>query len=243
MEENEILPGISAFGLALWVEKNKALVIGDLHLGIEEMFNKKGVMVPRFNFLAIKKHLLDRVFSKAKPKIIVINGDLKHEFGTVSGQEWSETIDMLRFLQRHCKRLVLVKGNHDTILGPIAKWENLKIEKEGILLPKSRVFVTHGEKVPKGEGFKKAKTVVIGHEHPSVKIRDRHKEEKFKCFLAGKFKEKKLVVMPSLNFVSIGSDVRSNETMSPFLENGVKNFNVFAVADKIYNFGKLKDLD
>ena len=241
MQENELLPGIFAVGFGLWAEKDKALVIADLHLGIEEMFNKGGTMMPRFNFKTIKKHIAEIILSKVKPETIVINGDLKHEFGTVSEQEWSETIDMLRFLQSHCKKIVLVKGNHDTILGPIAAWENLKIEKEGFLLSKSSVFVTHGENIPKK--FEKAKAIAIGHEHCAITIRDKYKEEQFKCFLVGKFKGRNIIAMPSMNSVSIGSDVRNGERLSPFLKQGLENFKVFASADKVYDFGLLKDLE
>lgn len=243
MKENCLLPGVFAIGPGLWIEKDKALIIADLHLGIEEMFNKQGNLLPRFNFAQIKKHLLQQVFAGVKPKLIIINGDLKHEFGTVSEQEWSEVIDMLRFLQSKCSKLVLIRGNHDTILGPVANWENLKVEKEGILLEKSNVFVTHGHQIPKSDAFKKAKTVVIGHEHPAITIRERYKAEVFKCFLAGKYKGKNLVVQPSMNAVSIGTDVRQEKLLSPFLHQDLSSFKVFAAADKIYDFGKLKDLD
>ena len=153
MKENCLLPGVFAVGLGLWIEKDNALVIADLHLGIEEMFNKQGNLLPRFNFREIKKHLLERVFAKARPELIIINGDLKHEFGMVSEQEWSEVIDMLRFLQSKCSKLVLIRGNHDKILGPIADWENLELEEEGILLGKSSIFVTHGHQIPKSKAF------------------------------------------------------------------------------------------
>lgn len=243
MKKNRLLPGIFALGKGLWLEKDNAFVIADLHLGIEFMFNKQGVMLPRSNFKEIKKHLLEYVFPFTKPALVIINGDLKHEFGTVSEQEWSEVIDILRFLQGFCKKLVLVRGNHDTILGPIAKWENLKIEKEGILLRKSNVFVTHGEVIPKSAAFKKAKTVVIGHEHPAVTIREQYKSEQFKCFLVGKFQGKRLIAMPSMNTVAIGADVRKEELLSPFLQQPLGNFKVFAAADKLYDFGKLGKLD
>jgi len=243
MKENKLLPGIFSVGLGLWAEKDKALVIGDLHLGIEEMFNSQGMLLPRHNFSDIKKHLGERVFSKARPELVVINGDLKHEFGSISEQEWHEVIDILRFLQAHCKKLVLVRGNHDSILGPIANWEGLKIEKEGVLLKKSNVFVAHGGKIPESPGFKAAKTVVVGHGHPAVTIREQYKSELFKCFLVGKFKGKKLVVMPSMNTVSIGTDVRDEKPLGPFLAGRLDRFRVFAIADKTYDFGLLKDLD
>lgn len=243
MAGKELLPGFFSRGLGLWAEADRALIIGDLHLGIEEMFSRQGTLVPRFNFQAIKRHLEERVFPNLGPELIVINGDLKHEFGSVSEQEWSEVIDMLRFLQAKCGKLVLIRGNHDSILGPIAEWENLKITKEGILLEKSNAFVTHGERIPESTAYRKAGTVIIGHDHLAVTIREQYKEEKFKAFLVGRFKGKELIVMPSLNQVSVGTDVKHGELLSPFLKKGLESFRVFAVADKTYDFGKLGELD
>ena len=241
-QHKRLLPGIFAKGLALWMEADKALVIADLHLGIEEMFNRQGMMLPRFNFSEIRKHLEKKVFPGTKPELIVINGDLKHEFGVVSGQEWSEVIDMLRLLQKHCKKIVLVRGNHDKVLGPIANWEGLGIEKDGVLLPKSLAFVTHGREMPKGGEFGKAKAVIIGHDHSAVTIREQYKSERYKCFLVGKFHGKNLIAMPSMSIVSIGSDVKG-KLLSPFLQKGIEKFRVFAVADKTYDFGPLGEMD
>jgi len=242
MEGTKLAKDIYALKTGLWIQPDKALVIADLHLGIEEMLNRQGVMLPRFNFRETKK-TIEKIFTKVKPETIIINGDLKHEFGSISEQEWSEVIDMLRFLQQNCKKIVLIKGNHDTILGPIAKWENVKIGEEGVFLRKSGVFVTHGEQIPKSAGFKKAKTIIIGHEHPAITIREQYKREQFKCFLVGKFKGKNLIVQPSMNTVSIGTDVRRQQLLSPFLQQSLGGFKVFAVADKVYDFGKLQELD
>ncbi len=243
MSKNKVLEGIEAKGLALWIKKDKTLIIADLHLGIEEMHNKQGTMLPRFNFKEIKKHLEEKVFPDVKAELIVINGDLKHEFGSISQQEWSEVIDILRLLQTKCKRIVLIRGNHDTILGPIAKWENITIEKEGILLPKSNTFVTHGEKIPKSKEFASAKTIVIGHEHPAITIREKYKEETFKAFLVGKWKDKNLIVQPSMNQVTTGTNIQEEQILSPFLGQDLGKFKVFPVADRTYDFGYLEELE
>ena len=58
---------------------------------------------------------------------IIINGDIKHEFGTISEQEWRHTLRLLDFLSRYCDEVILIKGNHDMILGPIAKKRNVKV--------------------------------------------------------------------------------------------------------------------
>ena len=91
--KEQILPRAKIVDLALHLEEENYLVIADLHLGYEEMLNKQGVLMPRINFRDIKERLERRVFSKLKKlDKIIINGDLKHEFGTISEQEWSEVL-------------------------------------------------------------------------------------------------------------------------------------------------------
>ncbi|MDO8647492.1 MAG: metallophosphoesterase [Candidatus Diapherotrites archaeon] len=249
MNSKKILPNAEILDLALWLPKLKLLAIADLHLGMEFEFQKKGVLLPNFNF----KETIERtnaIFAEIERKrkqrleTIVICGDLKHEFGTINEQEWKEVLEFLRLLQKHCKRVVLLKGNHDNVLGPLAFWESLEVQ-ESFFIKRERMLFLHGDKIPKKENaeFKKAKIVIIGHEHPAITIREGAKAEKFKCFLKGKFGKKALIVLPSFNSFSEGSDVLNEIPLSPFLETNLENFEAWAVEKgKSYYFGKLKNL-
>ncbi|MDP7197453.1 MAG: metallophosphoesterase, partial [SAR202 cluster bacterium] len=123
----KILNNIEMIDLALYI--NKTLIVTDFHIGYEEALNKQGVLMPRFQFEEIIKRL-EKIFLKLKNKKIdqiIINGDLKHEFGSISDQEWRLTLRLLDFLGKHCKEIILIKGNHDNILGPIARKRNVKV--------------------------------------------------------------------------------------------------------------------
>lgn len=235
----EILPGIKIAGLGLYLEKEKALVISDLHIGQEEALNKEGILVPRFQL----KRLLDELKSlieATKPRLIIINGDLKHEFGTISEQEWRDTLKVLDYLGRHTEQLILIKGNHDTILGPIATKREIKTQDSFKL---GTTLIMHGHKLPTEAELESVATIIIGHEHPAISIRDNIRSELFKCFLLGNYKRKKLVVMPSLNFVAEGTDILSERLLSPFLnKSAIGNFEAYVAADKSYRFGKLKEI-
>ncbi|HLD59192.1 MAG TPA: metallophosphoesterase [archaeon] len=239
--ENKLAPGMEAVDLALWIEKEKALVIADLHLGYEEMLNRQGVMIPRVNFSEIKSRL-EKILSKKNPEKIIINGDLKHEFGEISRQEWNEVLDMLDFLQKNSQEVVLVQGNHDSILGPIAAWKKISVFKEGFFLEKTKIFITHGGFIPNSDEFRKAKTIIIGHEHPAVSLRESTKIETFKCFLKGKFKKKDLIVLPSISNIAYGTDILKQEILSPFLQQNLSEFRAWLVEDKVYYFGKIKNI-
>ena len=122
-----VLNSIELIDLAIYT--NKTLILTDFHIGYEEALNKQGLMVPRFQFQEIMKRL-EKIFSRLKNKSverIIVNGDLKHEFGTISEQEWRHTLRLLDYFGQHCKEVILIKGNHDTILGPIAKKRNVKV--------------------------------------------------------------------------------------------------------------------
>ena len=240
----KILPNMEIIDLALYFENT--LVISDIHIGYEEALNKQGILVPRLQFEEITSKI-NKIFRLLKGKRIeriVINGDLKHEFGTISEQEWRNTLKFLDLLAGHCNKIILIKGNHDTILGPIARKRNVKISEYFISesKQKNKILITHGDKVPGKELLKGISTIIIGHEHPAVSIKEGPRVESFKCFLKGKYKGKNLIVQPSFNTMVQGTDILKDEILSPFLKQNLSNFNVYVVEDKVYEFGKLGNL-
>ncbi len=232
----EIEPGITVIGPAIAI--GRTLIVGDLHIGAEESLNKQGFMIPRFQFLEMRDSILKLVEGR-EFDTVVINGDLKHEFGTISQTEWKNTMALVDLLLKYCKKVVLVKGNHDTLLGPIADRASIDVRESYMI---GDVLICHGDKVPFGPVFERAKTVIIGHEHPAVSFSKDGRKESFKCFLKGKYRGRSLVVMPSFNSLTAGSNVLAEKSLSPFLEDGFDNFEVFALGDRIYPFGKVSIL-
>lgn len=232
----EILKGIEIKGNGLWVIKEKTLIIGDLHLGYEEALISDGILIPRGDmFSEMKEEILELL--KLKPKLVVINGDLKHEFSRISNQEWKDALELIDLIKKKAE-LVIIKGNHDKILVKIAEKRNIEIKKYLIL---EDTCILHGDKIISESLDKRIKTLIIGHEHPAVSLTDNVKQEKYKCFLLGKYKEKKLIVMPSFFNLVEGSDIRREKMLSPFLKN-LKDFEVFVLGDRAYRFGKLEKL-
>jgi hypothetical protein len=240
-KHSKILFNAEILDLTLFFPEHSILVLADLHLGFEEALIKQGILVPKFNLLdCIKK--LKKIFHKTKKlNEIIILGDLKHEFGLISRQEWKEVTTMLSFLNENCNNIVLVKGNHDKILGPIAKCKNLSL-RNYFFFEKEKILFLHGDKIPSIKELNSAKYIVIGHEHPAITLREETKREKFKCFLKGKFKGKELIVLPSFNTITEGTDVLNEKLLSPFLQQDISSFKAWIVADKVYFFGKLSEL-
>lgn len=230
----EIAPGIRIIDLVLQI--GKTIVIGDVHIGYEEALNKQGYMVPRTHFKDIMERMA-KILDIIKPERAILIGDVKHEFGTISSQEWRETLQFLDLLLSRCMSVILIKGNHDTVLGPIAKKRRLEIVQQHIM---DGVLFVHGDKIPDIPA--NVNTVVIGHEHPAVMIRDKIRSETYKCFLKGTYKKKTLIVLPSFHPLSEGTNVLHDRLLSPFLQRDISSFDVYAVADRVYCFGKLKNL-
>ncbi len=229
----ELLDGIFSRDLGIFIKNSNTLVLADFHIGYEEALNKQGILIPRFSFQDMLKRLTPIL--KKKFSTIIINGDLKHEFGTISKQEWSESKRLLAMLKMACEKLILIKGNHDTMLEAIGhSCEILECVKQG------NILITHGDKLPKT--LSGIETIIIAHEHPAIILKDKIRKEKFKCFLVGKFKNKNLIVQPSFNSISQGTDVAHSKLISPFLAQDIMNFKVFIVGDKVYNFGPLQEL-
>lgn len=233
----ELLDGVHAIDLAILLPEHKTLIIADTHIGYEEALNKQGVLIPRTqNSLTVKR--LDKIIKETRPEIIIINGDVKHEFGTISETEWRNTIKLIDHLARKSKKLILIKGNHDKILGPIAEKRNIEIHTH---LKIDNILITHGHKEPISKQLENVKTIIIGHEHPAISLEDYPRVEKYKCFLKGTYKRKKLIVAPSFLPIVEGTDIMREKTLSPLITN-LNNMEVFIVGDKVMRFGLLKDL-
>lgn len=234
----ELSKGIKIVDTALWFEAEKVLVINDLHIGYEEALHRKGVLVPRFQLEQIIEKL-KVILQKTKPAKVIINGDLKHEFGKVLRQEWKEVLQFLDFLLVNVKEVIIIKGNHDPIVKSIADKRNIIVIDEYEV---GNTLIVHGDELVETN----AKRIVIGHEHPAVTIREGSKWEKYKCFLKGKWrnkgKSKELIAVPSFNPLLEGTDVLKEQLLSPFLED-IKNFEVYVVGEKgVYFFGKVRNL-
>jgi uncharacterized protein len=224
---------LEIIGKALWFEKEKTLIIADLHIGYEEYLIKKGIFVPKQQYSTIIDDL-KLILKKIQPTTIVINGDLKQEFGKILTQEWKDVLNLLDFLKQNCQNIILIKGNHDRTLQPISSKREIKIVDNYEV---GDYLIVHGDLI-----VPTTKNIIIGHEHPAIVLKDNQKQEKYKCFLIGDYNNKELIVMPSFNPLIEGTDVLKEKLLSPYLKN-ISDYEVIIVNENlIYPFGKIKNL-
>jgi uncharacterized protein len=90
---------------------------------------------------------------------------------------------------------------------------------------------------------KRVKVWVMGHAHPAVKLSDGVKAEKYKCFLEGRFKGKKIIILPSFFPLVEGSDPREIYTGLAW-NFKIEKFKVRAVGEslEVLDFGELRKI-
>lgn len=243
---------IKFVGKCLLIENKgqKVLVIGDLHLGFEESLNESGILVTRIMLNEMIKEL-DDVFAKIeeerkkkKEKLVdkvVLLGDVKHYFGRIARQEWNDVLRLFEYLSKKSTEIIVIRGNHDIVLKPIAKRAGLKVRDYWIW---GGFCFMHGNK-DFAELWRRRKRefdyLIIGHGHPAIILREKVRAEKYKCFLEGKFRGKNLIILPSFSEWSVGSDVREGKIVLAWKIN-FGNFDVLVVGDnlEVFNFGKLR---
>ncbi len=247
MKNREHVYLIEYVGKCLCINENgkKILAVGDLHLGYEEVLNEAGMFVTREMFKEMIRYL-DRVFeSTGSVDYVVLLGDVKHNFARILRQECSDVLNLFTYLKEKLKyggEIIVVKGNHDKILGPVVKrGENVRVVDYYIA---GDYCFAHGDREYKEMNAKEAKYWILGHGHPAIKLSDGVKVEKYKCFLTGRHRGKEVIIVPSFLEYSEGSDPRENDLGMAWGFDFDK-FGVFVVGEedlRVKNFGKLEKI-
>lgn len=206
---------IEYIGKCLYIESKegkKILVVGDLHLGYEEVLNQAGVFVTRNMFNEMIKYF-DRVFEKVgKVDYVILLGDVKHYFGKILRQEWNDVLRLFDYFEEKSNddgKIVVVKGNHDIILEPIIRKRKRVVMRDFFVI--DGVTFLHGDRNFKEIYDKKIEMWMMGHGHPAIKLSNGVRVEKYKCFLVGGFRGREVIIVPSFFDYSKGSDPREND--------------------------------
>jgi putative SbcD/Mre11-related phosphoesterase len=208
---------------ALFHKESSTVVISDLHLGLEGSMTQKGSYIPPAQ-LEDTIEEIEKLQEETEADKLVINGDIKTEFAASRYKEREEVKEFLETATDNFKDVVLIKGNHDTFLDSTLEEYGLRFVKYHV---DNGVLYTHGhislEELDVREDYH---TVVIGHEHPALRLTDEiGVAEKLDCFLFGETEdEKNIIVMPAFSQLSKGTNINetpSSELLSPIMRNKV----------------------
>lgn len=218
---------------AIYLKSEKTLILADLHIGYESALRKKGLHIPHASYGYMKGAIGSMLKSTSAERVVFL-GDLKHEFGKPSPQEWVEVTDLLSCLIEAGIKIDVVRGNHDNFILAILSRYNVALHESFMVM--GSTMLTHGDKLiepPPG-----IKTIIIAHEHPAVASRDMSGARyKFKCFLLGKYEGKRFIVMPALSPLSSGvgiNETNIKDLLSPYLRRAdIDAFTPVAVEENV----------
>jgi len=203
----------------LFYPEQGVLLLADLHIGYEAALEKEGIHIPASTYPE-SRMLIEEMLDRTGAQSLVVAGDLKHEFGIPSEQEWVEVRRFLAWLRERRVEAHVVRGNHDNYVISILKREGVGFHEPLVRL--GSVAVVHGHQpiagIPLG-----VETVVMGHEHPALVLRGSvGSKRRYKCFLRGKTGRVSLVVLPAVTPLASGTDVNlvvslRSQILSPIL--------------------------
>ena len=209
MRTHQVFPGARITNdRCLWLEHEATIVIADLHIGLESALEADGLHLPRFQTDNMREALIE-IIDRYSPQRVVILGDLKHEFSRNVGQELAEVRSILSLL-KESSEVNVARGNHDNYLPNIAFKLGINVEER---------FIIGGITLMHGHTPTDSRPLVIGHEHPSVKVFDEVRANvRLPCFLH--LEKERIVVLPAFSPLAPGTDYTSGyggRTISPVL--------------------------
>ena len=175
-------------------DDGRALVIADIHLGLEHELLKKGINLPSQSMVLHAR--IEHLIGVTGARELILLGDIKHNIPTISALEAKTMPAFLTFSVPY----TLIKGNHDGAIESLARHPAHASLRRGDTL-----FVHGHMRLPDGDYSE----VVMGHVHPAIEITDElGKRTREKVWLRGTLPTGvKIVVMPAFNDLITGIPV------------------------------------
>ena len=231
----------------LYSEELDILILSDLHLGLEGSMSYQGSYVPQFQLEEVKKDVR-HAQELTEADRILLNGDLKHEFKYTRFSEKKEIEEFMEMLKDLFSEIIVIEGNHDSFLDEVIEGAKIHFNESHL---ENGILFLHGHKSLDNYQDEEFDTVVIGHEHPALELKDSvGYTEKIDCFLYGETDDgKDIVILPAFSKISGGSDVNNvpqNQLLSPILRNKLEKGELQAIGVSkeagLFEFTELRKL-
>ena len=154
--------------ILLQEKKDRALLVSDLHIGWERTLRIKGVHIP--SQTSKIKNILLKLIEETKPKHLILLGDIKDSITKISTEEWKDIPEFFDRIQDEVPKIQIILGNHDGNLEPLVPETVRIVPSGGISFGDVGLFHGHAWPTPK---LLECRTLITGHIHPMVIIRDR----------------------------------------------------------------------
>ena len=232
---------------ALHFVDESALLLSDLHYGVEAEMLRGGVWIPNRSTARTEKVL--KLIKQTKSKRLILLGDVKHQVPHNSKQQRTD-LEQFFMATTRIATVEIIPGNHDGGLKDIAPSDVIFHKSTGCVI--RNIGLSHGHAWPSQEVMN-SELLVMGHEHPALSFRDRldklHSEP---CWLRAPMIEhekydkvpKQLIVMPA--FGELAGRTMNREPLKglgPILRNGLADLSKARVETlEGLDFGELGSL-
>jgi len=153
--------------LLIQKQKERMLVVADLHMGWEVKLAEQGIHVPSQTPKILEKMI--QLIENCKPTGIIFLGDVKHAIAKVEMEEWRDIPDFFETITKRVLNIQVIPGNHDGNLEPLLPETVKVLPSIGIVFGDVGLF--HGHTWPAPE-LLKCRDLVTSHVHPTVAFRD-----------------------------------------------------------------------
>lgn len=159
-------PVIGTPAATVSVGGTRRLLVADYHAGLERAMRYSDGIAIRSRAGSRRKRLLAAIDEVDAAEVIVV-GDLMHSIGDPTYSERDEIEDLLEAMPADVE-LTVVKGNHD---GDLETWLEGGTVHQAPGTVIDGLALSHGHTWPP-PGALEADVLVIGHEHPAVRLED-----------------------------------------------------------------------
>ena len=185
----------------LWWEKERTLIVSDIHLGKAAHFRKHGIAIPGdVNADNLKR--LEALILTHQPDCVLVLGDLFH---SSLNSEWDDFRDWLEKINQDCavNEFRLVEGNHDILPGHA--FDGMRIQRCASWSKGPFEFVH--EPTDFSAARSPGKIGVAGHLHPALLL---HGKAKQRLRLPGWWfqQENQALIMPNFGTFTGSSAVK-----------------------------------
>jgi putative SbcD/Mre11-related phosphoesterase len=209
---------VEYFNGAVYFPDTGTCAVADVHVGMEAAIQAEGFAMP----LDEERELLARfkaVVQRFSPKVMVLDGDVLHEFHRVRRNTQKNFDRVMLALLSSVDEVVIILGSHDKMMGvALTDIDGIRSEQSCFA---GGVLFCHGDVIPDRAKDADVETIVIGHDHPMLEV----EMKKEPCFLYGKnaWHGKDVIVLPAFNPLCAGTSINRLDTrdfLSPFIREG-----------------------
>ncbi len=203
---------------AIWLPGQRVLAVADLHLGYAWAHRHGGQMVPLSAHETTTQRLLALIEKYGATEVALL-GDIVHRAAPVAAIERGIS-ELCGALDCKARTLRLIIGNHDRGIEEM-------LARCGVLHGVASAFECGPHLLLHGDGRDPARAreqldaarnrggkVIMGHEHPAIRLGDGVTSIKCPCFLEAP----DLIVLPAFSDWAAGCNVRKGQFLSALAE-------------------------